>query len=223
MQHAKEATSEAVNTGKFSEADASRALFSQIGLLESLIALDKGETAAALKGLDMVLLLGSPSEPVAQAADLVAELLSVDEECTELAEPWEKDMENFPGWKEHGVMEEINCPAVETFWQNHMWKESPVKITKSIEHFPATQKWSLKYLLKVICNIEIKNFNSLFVFDKVAGNRTVPVELGRDYTHPHWTQQLMPLRTFAMRHLVEKSSVTGYLAQHSLFVQVSSY
>jgi len=114
-----------------------------------LIALDKGETADSLKGLDMVLLLGTPSEPVAQAADLVAELLSLEEECQEVEEPWDKDVGKFQGWNEHGDIEEINCPAVETFWQNHMWKERPVKITKSIEHFPATQKWSLKYLLKV--------------------------------------------------------------------------
>lgn len=149
MQHAKEATSEAVNTGKFSEADASRALFTQIGLLESLLALDKGETAEALKCLDMVLLLGTPSEPVALAADLVAELLSQEEECEEIAEPWESCVGLFKGWTEHGTIDEMDCPAVETFWQNHMWKERPVKIKKSIEHFPATEKWSMKYLLKV--------------------------------------------------------------------------
>jgi hypothetical protein len=46
------------------------------------------------------------------------------------------------------------------------------------------------------------------------------VELGRDYTHPHWTQQLLPLGTFIQRHILETSDVTGYLAQHSLFIQV---
>jgi len=139
-----------VNTGKFSEADEPRALFTQIGLLEAMTALDKGNKSEALKCLDRVLLLGTPSEPVACAADLVAEQLSLEKkEEQEVAEPWEDDKIFTESWKDCELVEEVECPAIETFWKYNMWKEKPVKMLKTVEHFPARSKWTLQYLLKV--------------------------------------------------------------------------
>ncbi|XP_065350020.1 bifunctional peptidase and arginyl-hydroxylase JMJD5-like isoform X3 [Cloeon dipterum] len=200
-QHAKEAATEAVNTGKFSEAGEARSLYAQVGLLEALICVERGNLGGALTAVDMVLLMGAPDEVTARAADLLAERLSSDD-AEELQEPWQDGLSYMRGWEQCKAVPEAECPSVHAFWRDHMCKETPIKLTNTIEHFPARKKWTLRYLLKV------------------AGRRTVPVELGRDYTHAHWTQQLMPLGEFVRGHLLHESPITGYLAQHSLFLQI---
>lgn len=55
---------------------------------------------------------------------------------------------------------------------------------------------------------------------RVAGARTVPVEIGSRYTEEDWSQSLIPLSQFLEKYILSESSVTGYLAQHQLFEQV---
>lgn len=72
-----------------------------------------------------------------------------------------------------------------------------------MDHWPATKKWSdINYLLKV------------------AGERTVPVEIGSHYADNNWSQKLMPLRNFIENYFLKDSENIGYLAQHNLFDQV---
>lgn len=59
---------------------------------------------------------------------------------------------------------------------------------------------------------------------RVAGHRSVPVELGSNYLADGWTQSIMPLAEFIDQHVSQEAKKTdkplGYLAQHDLFSQV---
>ena len=61
----------------------------------------------------------------------------------------------------------------------------------------------------------------------LAGQRTVPIELGSKYTDQNWSQQLMTIEEFIQSYVLNEGrsagaaeTVTGYLAQHPLFDQV---
>lgn len=56
---------------------------------------------------------------------------------------------------------------------------------------------------------------------KIAGNRTVPIEIGSHYVDENWSQKLMTLQDFIKNHFLSDSAEKrGYLAQHNLFDQV---
>ncbi len=55
---------------------------------------------------------------------------------------------------------------------------------------------------------------------RIAGNRTVPIEIGSRYTEDDWTQSLTTFAEFLKNHISTKSDKIGYLAQHQLFDQV---
>ena len=75
---------------------------------------------------------------------------------------------------------QIYCPTLETFHQSFMSSETPVVLTGVLDVWPAyaARKWSLEYL------------------KRVAGPRTIPVELGSRYTDDDWSQKLMTLTEF---------------------------
>ena len=61
-----------------------------------------------------------------------------------------------------------------------------------MEHWPALSRWqSPGYLLGV------------------AGQRTVPVEVGSHYLEEGWGQQLMPLAEFLARHILPRPDSPG--------------
>lgn len=62
-----------------------------------------------------------------------------------------------------------------------------------------------------------KNLNYL---RKIAGSRTVPIEIGSKYTEEDWTEQLVNFSEFLLKYIVNSSSQVGYLAQHQFFEQV---
>lgn len=64
-----------------------------------------------------------------------------------------------------------------------------------------------------------KNPNYL---NKIAGSRTVPIEIGSRYTEEDWTQHLVNFSEFLQKHVIASNSKVGYLAQHQLFEQVLS-
>lgn len=73
-----------------------------------------------------------------------------------------------------------------------------------MSHWPACTKWiDINYLLSV------------------AGNRTVPVELGSQYSDENWSQKLMTLKDFIQDYYLKDSEIVGYLAQHNLLNQVN--
>ena len=113
------------------------------------------------------------------------------------------------------LVETTSLPSLEEFLVKYFLPEEPVVIKGGIDHWRAFGKWGdLNYL------------------KDLAGDRTIPVELGRDYLHdPNWGQKLMTLREFVDEFVCEneageeekkkkKKKKIGYLAQHELFSQL---
>ncbi|EPS72890.1 hypothetical protein M569_01866, partial [Genlisea aurea] len=100
--------------------------------------------------------------------------------------------------KKHGL-------SLERFLQEYFIPGSPVVICDSLEHWPAKERWRDMNYLK-----------------RVAGFRTVPVEVGKNYLSPEWKQELMTFSDFLDRIQSSSSSSPGvaYLAQHPLFDQI---
>lgn len=72
-----------------------------------------------------------------------------------------------------------------------------------ISHWPAREKWlDVSYLLKI------------------AGARTIPIEIGKHYADENWSQKLMTLQEFIQKYYWGDAEDVGYLAQHNLFDQV---
>lgn len=79
------------------------------------------------------------------------------------------------------------------------------KIAGCLSHWKALNSWrNIDYLMRV------------------AGNRTVPIEIGSRYTEEDWSQSLVTFADFLRSHFSNKSEKIGYLAQHQLFEQVLS-
>ncbi|OQS06560.1 hypothetical protein THRCLA_01401 [Thraustotheca clavata] len=118
-------------------------------------------------------------------------------------------MENvslYPVETKKSVIECIPPPSLQRFYEKYMLPQVPVVIRGAMNHWPAlgqTRGWAdLNYL------------------KRVAGLRTVPVEMGSNYLDDDWSQTLMPLGEFIDKYIVSPSSTTGYLAQHALFEQI---
>lgn len=69
---------------------------------------------------------------------------------------------------------------------------------------PGPRQWTIEYLRRI------------------AGYRTVPVELGQKYTDHDWTQTLMTVNQFLDQYVLTRSPPVqrGYLAQHPLMEQI---
>lgn len=100
-------------------------------------------------------------------------------------------------------IEVIDCPSMEHFYKNYIVAEKPVILKNCINHWPALTKW------------QDQNY-----FIKLAGPRTVSIEIGRDYTEPEWTQKLMTIEEFIKDFIFQTDGPTGYLAQYQLFEQI---
>ncbi|CAG9784896.1 unnamed protein product [Diatraea saccharalis] len=101
------------------------------------------------------------------------------------------------------VVEAIECPSMEHFYKNYIVAEKPVVLKNCINHWPALTKW------------KDQNY-----FIKLAGPRTVSIEIGRDYTEAEWTQKLMTIEEFIKNFIFQSNGSTGYLAQYQLFEQI---
>lgn len=104
--------------------------------------------------------------------------------------------------------QEYSLP-VEDFANNYKCSNKPVIIKNALLHWPAlsknsNQQWSVSYL------------------QRIAGFRTVPIEVGLRYTDDDWTQTLMTINDFIYKYIDNASqNDKGYLAQHELFDQIS--
>lgn len=85
----------------------------------------------------------------------------------------------------------------------------PALLLNTIAHWPALHRWKdLNYIMKV------------------AGNRLMPIEIGAQYTHSDWTQNLIRLSEFLIRQFPAEENVASngnyveYLAQYELFQHV---
>ncbi|KAL5055828.1 hypothetical protein RYX36_036510 [Vicia faba] len=96
--------------------------------------------------------------------------------------------------------------SLENFLKDHYLSGTPVIISDCMAHWPAKKNWNNKeYLLRV------------------AGDRTVPVEVGKNYLCSDWKQELVTFSEFLERISSHGCSPSGptYLAQHPLFDQIN--
>lgn len=94
--------------------------------------------------------------------------------------------------------------SLEGFLQEYYQSGSPVIIVDAMSHWPATTRW-----------------NNMDYLKRVAGDRTVPVEVGKNYLSPEWKQELITFTQFLERIQPSSSSAAPtYLAQHPLFDQI---
>jgi len=103
----------------------------------------------------------------------------------------------------------VDRPSLENFLLEYFLKETPVVIRGGIAHWPAVEKWQdLSYL------------------KRLAGSRTVPVEIGTNYLRESWSQRLMKMADFIDSFVSSSGDADakqiGYLAQHELFEQIPS-
>lgn len=96
----------------------------------------------------------------------------------------------------------LRCPSLEHFRHNYLIPQKAVILEGVIDHWPCMKKWSVEYI------------------QKVAGCRTVPVELGSRYTDAEWSQSLMTVNEFISTYILDQPARRGYLAQHQLFEQI---
>ena len=117
----------------------------------------------------------------------------------------------------------IPAPPLHVFLDKYMKSQIPVILTGCMEHWPALEKWQ-----------------DLDYFKRVAGGRTVPVEVGngtylsssssastsikneKEDGSTEWGQQLMTMsdfiESFVLSDKKQKAAIMqGYLAQHELF------
>ena len=98
----------------------------------------------------------------------------------------------------------LNCPDIAEFVTEAKLPARVTKLTGAMEDWPALTSWSPQRLVRL------------------AGPRTVPVEIGGRYTDADWTQELMTVQQFVDNFLCDNNEDrrVGYLAQHQLLSQV---
>jgi len=104
-------------------------------------------------------------------------------------------------------LKRLTDPSLEQFIIDHKEPGKAAIITGCMSDWPALsgpRKWNVERLVQV------------------AGPRTVPIEIGRNYTSDQWTQKLMTIKQFAHQYLKDDSCDIGYLAQHQLLDQIPS-
>ncbi|KAH8376415.1 hypothetical protein KR200_007769 [Drosophila serrata] len=100
---------------------------------------------------------------------------------------------------------QLDAPSLKEFQTKCFQAQQPTLLLNTMEHWPARKKWlDLNYLLRL------------------AGNRTVPIEIGSNYASDEWSQQLVKIRDFLERQFGSKKAnqEIEYLAQHELFSQI---
>lgn len=209
--------------------DATRRAYAQAQFVLGAHDLQQGRSRECLRRLDMALLMGPPA--VHGVGNALAELVHA---AVVAAVAAEDDAPNAPTtgvstssessskkrprpWSDPqaDTVPRVACPSLHLFLQNHLKPRSPVILTGCMEHWPAYQTGGGRA------------WRDLGYLKRVAGARTVPVEVGKEtYLSAEeggWGQRLMPLGEFIDRFVVgeeEGGGEKGYLAQHELFEQL---
>ncbi|XP_012222412.2 bifunctional peptidase and arginyl-hydroxylase JMJD5 [Linepithema humile] len=94
-------------------------------------------------------------------------------------------------------------PSMETFYNKIFSPKSPAILTGCMNYWKALTLWR----------------NSDYL-NKIAGSRTVPIEIGSRYTDTDWTQRFVNFSEFLQKYIIANNSEVAYLAQHQLFEQI---
>jgi len=220
-------TWEQLNTGHWKDVNISwRKLYSYAALLKCLSVYRLGNVHLSIKTCDMGLLMGAPifDNILAKLAPQLNVILSNknkveksqirpccgrnEDKSSPPCKRW-KERKDIPVIDASYEIPRVDCPSLMTFHQQHMRSEQPVILQHAMDHWPAltTHRWNLDYIRSV------------------AGARTVPIEVGSQYTAKEWTQKLVTVNEFIDNYIslstgaIEKEE-KGYLAQHRLFEQI---
>uniref|UniRef100_A0A182MYC5 JmjC domain-containing protein n=1 Tax=Anopheles dirus TaxID=7168 RepID=A0A182MYC5_9DIPT len=172
---------------------------------------------------DLGLMLGSPISTKRDdiGIDLLTEtasILTTHLHETNLQEPAPKRLKLNTHIEPTGTPESttntiavLQCPSLEFFGSNCYDRKEPAILKGIIDDWPAMERWhDPNYLLTV------------------AGERTVPIEIGSQYSSDDWSQKLMKFREFIEQSICSEASApadgsehrAAYLAQHDLFDQI---
>lgn len=105
--------------------------------------------------------------------------------------------------EEHSSIVVLQRPSIEHFHINHFVTRIPALIQDCMDHWPALKYWKQSDYLT-----------------SIAGERTVPIEIGSHYTNENWSQDLVKFKDFLHRQLDQTCDRIEYLAQHNLFDQI---
>ncbi|KAJ0965105.1 hypothetical protein J5N97_026243 [Dioscorea zingiberensis] len=102
------------------------------------------------------------------------------------------------------IVEKCSSLSLERFVSDYFLRGCPIIISGYIDGWPARTKWKdIEYL------------------KRIAGDRTVPVEVGKNYLCSEWKQELITFSQFLERIVsADCPSKLTYLAQHPLFDQI---
>uniref|UniRef100_A0A5S6QZL0 JmjC domain-containing protein 5 n=1 Tax=Trichuris muris TaxID=70415 RepID=A0A5S6QZL0_TRIMR len=207
---------EKFNIGHWSEVDVCwRQLYTAATYVQTMQLWAAGSLMAAMRSCDRGLILGAPVRRLSltEIATEIHRELSNQRPC-KLPDTCDSTfyilnklsiMANFcAGIELRTEIKRIQCPSVTQFDREwlHSEQRKPVVIEGALRSWPAFKKWSLEHFLKV------------------AGHRTVPVEIGTRYTDDNWTQKLMTFHEFVASYFDANSKEVGYLAQYDLFEQI---
>ncbi|TMW60294.1 hypothetical protein Poli38472_000336 [Pythium oligandrum] len=202
-----------------------RQAFGYAAVLNAHALAGREEHTESLKTLDMCLMMAGPHAP-SNVHKLIAiaeeQLRNVDESAESehtakrprLAGPDQLGLvqENFPVLK--FSIERIEMPSLADLEHKYIRTNTPVIITGAMENWPAMGRAD-----------PTRAWRNLDYLRRIAGFRTVPVEIGSSYVEDDWGQQLMTLNEFIDKYLLEQgqdesTKRLGYLAQHHLFDQI---
>lgn len=173
-----------------------------------------GDYKEALRVLDLGVIMGGSllREDLDSAINLVSEIKSSSSSSSSLSKVKvgvnlnNSELEVLPSGS-------LSCKTVvkksglslEGFLCDYFLPRTPVIMTEVMSHWPASKKWKDMEYLKGI-----------------AGDRTIPVEVGKNYLCQDWKQELITFSEFLERIHAKDCSPIGptYLAQHPLFEQI---
>lgn len=211
---------EHINIGRWSEVDQNICkAFTVATFLEVFFRLHQQSDVTTIEkvlyDLDFGLLLGCPLN--GSNNTILTETIRIIEENVSIGSGSSKNKQKInepdvPVGVKRTKIERERCsivvlqrPSMEQFQINHFSALIPALILDCMDHWPALKNWKqLDYLLAV------------------AGERTVPIEIGSHYTNENWSQDLVKFKDFLNRQLsVDKPcDRIEYLAQHNLFDQI---
>ncbi|XP_065669283.1 lysine-specific demethylase 8 [Hydra vulgaris] len=214
---------EELNTGHWSNVNITwRHLYTFASLIKALSLAKMELFQPAIHACDMGLMMGAPifKNILARVVSRITCYLNLSQNTINNAqdnknsfdlygsyddhEPVEKKKkDSYPQLSINNVIQRITSPSLLHFEQTYMSKEIPIIISDGVQHWPAfsNRKWDINYI------------------KKVAGSRTVPIEVGDKYTSENWTQKLISVSEFIDKYICTNNKI-GYLAQHQLFEQI---
>uniref|UniRef100_A0A0N5AL71 JmjC domain-containing protein 5 n=1 Tax=Syphacia muris TaxID=451379 RepID=A0A0N5AL71_9BILA len=195
---------EKLNTGHYSlVSDAWRELYSALSAAKSLRLFENKLYLKALKVSDFGLMMGGDidGQSLSRFAHHIHTLLPV----THVVRLYQSSFPIPKPLPNSQQVRKVHRPSMEQFL-DIIAKQEPVIITGVVTEWPAFKKWNFDY------------------FNSVAGNRTVPVELGNSYASDDWKQTFMTIREYIQGYIEnEHPSEIGYFAQHRLFDQIPEF